>query len=306
MINIWLAQNSGFCFGVKRAIRLAEETAKKYGNAMTIGPIIHNPQVVEKLSNAGVKTIEDLNNITDQPVIIRSHGIPIQTIKLLNKKKCTIIDATCPFVEKAHQFAKIADKEKYQIIILGNPKHPEIIALKSYVKANVIICENANSLPDTRYPKIAIICQTTQNINTLKKLTNKIIKNTNELRIFNTICDATNIRQHATLQLAKKCDIMIVIGGKNSSNTKMLAKLSKKVTKTIHIEKADELNIENLKQNINIGLTAGASTPDWIILDVYNKIKQIVDPGKSNAQKVEDIPGYMEETNAKKNSKHTQ
>ncbi|MCL2064996.1 MAG: 4-hydroxy-3-methylbut-2-enyl diphosphate reductase [Candidatus Cloacimonetes bacterium] len=321
MTNIRLAKNSGFCFGVKRAIKLAEQTANKYGRATTIGPIIHNPQMVESLKKAGVITVEDIDLIETGPVIIRSHGIPTESLSTLKKKKLEIIDATCPYVAKAHEFAKLADKENYQIFILGNPDHPEIIALKSFIESNVYIvdnndggpllppplvslqCEKNNSvierISNEKFSKIAVICQTTQNISNLQKLSELLMPISNELRIFNTICNATNVRQESSLQLAKKSSLMIVIGGKNSSNTKMLAKLCSEYAPSKHIEVAEELD-ENWFKNLNypdtiIGLTAGASTPDWIIIEVYNKIKSIVGDNDFVVNSVENIPGYKEE-----------
>ena len=138
-MQVLLAKNSGFCFGVKRAIRLAEETAKKYGSATTIGPIIHNPQMVESLNKAGVQAEENIDLIDKGPVIIRSHGIPVKDLKKIKDKKLVVIDATCPYVAKAHKFALLASKEKYEIFILGNPNHPEIIALKSFIQSKVNI-----------------------------------------------------------------------------------------------------------------------------------------------------------------------
>jgi (E)-4-hydroxy-3-methyl-but-2-enyl pyrophosphate reductase len=302
-MNIRLAKNSGFCFGVKRAIKLAEQTAKQYGRAITIGPIIHNPQMVENLSKAGVMPFDDIDLIKEGPVIIRSHGVPIETLKQLKEKKCVIIDATCPYVAKAHKYAKLACKEKYEIFILGNPLHPEIIALRSYIKGKSHIWEVGDPLPSKKLSKVAIICQTTQNKENLNKLTDLLLPLCNELRIFNTICNATNVRQESSLELAKKSDIMIVIGGKNSSNTKMLAQLCGEFAKTIHIETADEIDPEFRIPNPkfkNIGLTAGASTPDDIIIDVYNKIKTIVGNTVETPYMVsllEDIPGYKEEPN---------
>jgi len=297
MISVKLAKNSGFCFGVKRAIKLAEQTADYYGRATTIGPIIHNPQMVESLKNAGVIAIDDISLIQTGPVIIRSHGIPTETLSKLKMKQLEIIDATCPYVAKAHDFAILADKDNYQIFILGNPDHPEIIALKSFINSKVYIVENADDIPVEKFNRIAVICQTTQNINNLNRLAEHLLPISNELRIFNTICNATNVRQESSLELAKKCDLMIVIGGKNSSNTKMLAKLCSEHAQTKHIETADEIDeswFNNLK---SIGLTAGASTPDWIIINVYNKIKVIVRDDHNRVDTVENIPGYKEEPN---------
>ncbi|MCK9328545.1 MAG: 4-hydroxy-3-methylbut-2-enyl diphosphate reductase [Candidatus Cloacimonetes bacterium] len=297
MKKIKLAKNSGFCFGVKRAIRLAEETAQKHGKAITLGPIIHNPQMVENLKHKGVSVAENTDDIGDEAVIIRSHGIPRETYEILKAKQNIIIDATCPYVAKAHEFARIANSENYDIFILGNHKHPEVIALKSYIDKKVYFFESSEEIINKKFNKVAIICQTTQNIDNLIKLSNSLIPICNELRIFNTICNATNVRQNSSLELAKHSDLMIVIGGKNSSNTKMLAKLCSKYATTKHIETQDEIKNEWFANADNIGLTAGASTPDWIIIDVYNKIKVIVGDANDLVQSVDAIPGYKEESN---------
>jgi len=299
MLDIRLAKNSGFCFGVKRAIRLAEETSEKYGKATTIGPIIHNPQMVEKLSRVGVKAVDDIYQITESPVIIRSHGITQENLTILKDKNLEIVDATCPYVARAHEYAISADEENYHIIILGNPTHPEIIALKSRIHSNVQIWDSIEYIEKKEYTKVAVICQTTQNIENLHKLTSLLLPITKELRVFNTICDATNIRQSSSLALATATDLMIVIGGKNSSNTLMLAKLCSELTTTKHIEAANEISKvwfdEVIQKKGCIGLTAGASTPDWIILEIYNKIKAIVGYPNDFAQSIDEIPSYNEE-----------
>jgi len=295
-MKIYLAKHSGFCFGVKRAIKLAEETAKEYGKAITIGPIIHNPQMVERLQNDGVSAVEDINLIESGPVIIRSHGIPNKSLDVLQSKELVIIDATCPYVNKAHEFAKIADKQGYEIVILGDKTHPEIIALQSYIKSKVYFWEKSDVLPKSKYTKVAIICQTTQNVDNLNILANMLTPISNELRIFNTICNATNVRQQASLELAKICDLMIVIGGKNSSNTKMLAKLCSEYAETKHIEIADEIELSWLEkynnQGINIGMTAGASTPDWIIIEIYSKLCKIAGIEIPSMHSIDEIPSY--------------
>ena len=309
-MSITLAKNSGFCFGVKRAIKLAEETAKNYGHAITIGPIIHNPQMVQELNTVGIKVVDDIEAIKEGPVIIRSHGIPFESLQKLTKKQYKIIDATCPDVAKAHKFAKLADKEKYEIIILGDPSHPEIVALKSYVNSEVYISQNADDLPKKYFNKVAIICQTTQDSSNLDKLSRHLLPRCKELRIFNTICNTTIVRQNASLELAKVSDIMIVIGGKNSANTLMLARLCSEYSVTQHIETAEELEEAWFKDPSQtaakrIGITAGASTPDSIIIDIYNKIRVITGENESLVEFIEDIPGYKEEPHEYRNSKRT-
>jgi len=298
MSKILIARNSGFCFGVKRAIRMAEEAASLHGKVNTWGPIIHNPQMVEALSNQGVFEINELSEVSDAPVVIRSHGIPLEEMNALKEKGLLVIDATCPYVAKAHDYAKLADAEAYTIFILGNQDHPEIVALKSYIRNEFfIVNQDYSIIPQKRFGKCAIICQTTQNAANLEKLVFYLIGKCNELRVFNTICNATNVRQDASVELAKNANLMIVIGGKNSSNTKMLATLCAEYTKTFHIETANELNESWFIGTEIIGLTAGASTPDWIILEVYNRINKIVGKSEQTVDSVDDIPGYKEEIN---------
>jgi (E)-4-hydroxy-3-methyl-but-2-enyl pyrophosphate reductase len=260
--------------------------------------------MVESLHKSGIQSVEDAGKIKFGPVIIRSHGIPQDILLDLKNNNFDIIDATCPYVAKAQEFAKLVDGEDYEIIILGNQNHPEIIALKSYIDSQVYFCENIETLPRKRYTKVAIICQTTQNIDNLSNLIKALIPLSLELRVFNTICNATSIRQNSSLALAKECDLMIVIGGKNSSNTLMLARLCADYCETLHIETEKELDeqwITKFKTNnskpAKIGLTAGASTPDWIIINVYNKIKTIIKDVADLANSIEAIPGYKEEPN---------
>ncbi|MCB5251194.1 MAG: 4-hydroxy-3-methylbut-2-enyl diphosphate reductase [Candidatus Cloacimonadales bacterium] len=298
MIKILLAKNSGFCFGVKRAIKMAEDASVVNEKVNTWGPIIHNPQMVSSLQEKGVVEINDLSEVSDAPVVIRSHGIPLNEKNSLSQKGMELIDATCPYVSKAFDYASLADNEKYTIFILGNPEHPEIIALKSYIKNEYhIVQSNFSAFEKSRFGKCAIICQTTQNEQNLEKLILFLTKRCNELRVFNTICNATNVRQDSTIELAKEANLMVVIGGKNSSNTKMLATLCTQFAPTYHIETANELDKNWFDSANTIGLTAGASTPDWIILDVYNKINKIVGNLDIFATNVHDIPGYKEEIN---------
>ncbi len=296
-MKVKIAKNSGFCFGVKRAINMAMEAAKKNPKIVTFGPLIHNPQMVKKLETAGISSVNTISEIRDRPTIIRSHGIEKDILEEIQKTGIEIINATCPYVSKTHEYARHLNEEGYQIIIFGDKNHPEVIALKSYVKGDVIIVDNVNDLPDKKIDKIGIISQTTRNIETFQELIKALVPKCGELRIINTICSATSIRQKSTLKLAKESDLMIVIGGKNSSNTKMLAKISANFIETYHIELADEIDEKWLLNKENIGITAGASTPDWIIVEVYNKILKCVGNSQKQIHKIEDIPGFKEEGN---------
>lgn len=289
-----IARNSGFCFGVKRAIKIALEAAQKDNDIVTLGPIIHNPQMVKKMENEGVHKVEDLDEIKGRPTIIRSHGVEQEIINKLEEDGIKVINATCPYVSKTQQVAKELHEKGFQVIIMGDQDHPEVIALQSYVEGNVIIVEKADQVKDRKFRKVGLISQTTKHIKDLEELVKTLVSRCNELYVVNTICNATTIRQSSTIELAQQSDLMIVIGGKNSSNTKMLAKICRKFVETYHIETECEIECNWFKNKENIGITAGASTPDWIIVEVYNKINKCMGD-TVQVQMVEDIPGFKEE-----------
>ncbi|MCB5231181.1 MAG: 4-hydroxy-3-methylbut-2-enyl diphosphate reductase [Candidatus Cloacimonas sp.] len=293
--TVRLAKNAGFCFGVKRAINLAEEASSDHPEIVTLGPIIHNPQMVEHLRRKGISPVEEDDLPTDKPVIIRSHGITKELRKRLEETSPSVIDATCPYVDNCMQHAKQLSKEGYPVIIYGNKDHPEVIALKSYIAGESYILSDEDRLPDKRFSKLAVISQTTKSIEGFQKLIGKLIPSVKELRVFNTICAATSVRQSSSYNLAKESDLMIVIGGKNSSNTQMLFNICNNIVETLHIEEAEELDCKILEEKSNIGLTAGASTPDWIIVEVYNKIMKCFRDEEKLISKIKDIPGYKEE-----------
>ncbi|MCF7794158.1 MAG: 4-hydroxy-3-methylbut-2-enyl diphosphate reductase [Candidatus Cloacimonetes bacterium] len=294
-MSVRIARNSGFCFGVKRAINLALDAAKNHDSIITLGPIIHNPQMVQKLASEGIMSVDDTKEINNRPTIIRSHGVKKETLLELQDFGIEIINATCPYVSKAQEQAQILSKEGYQVIIMGDKDHPEVKALRSYLDGEVIIVENASELPAKKFGKIGIICQTTRNITDLENLVQKLISQSHEIRVINTICNATSVRQESTVELAKQSEVMIVIGGKNSSNTKMLAKISKNFVETYHIETEREIECKWFKDKVNIGITAGASTPDWIIVEVHNKIIKCMGNIDKKVDNIEDIPGFKED-----------
>ena len=295
-IEVRLARNSGFCFGVKRAINMAMKSAPVSDNIVTLGPIIHNPQMVEKLKSHGIDYVDSADQIpSGATVIIRSHGVTRQTMEELRSRDLRIIDATCPYVSKTFHHAEELKKQGFAVMILGDAKHPEVIALKSYVNGDAEIVASASEFPERTYRRLGIVSQTTQSVEKFQELVCRAIPCCDEIHLIKTICNATNIRQDSTLQLAKKSDLMIVIGGRNSSNTKMLARISGRCAETHHIETAQEINPAWFAEKKHIGITAGASTPDWIIIDVYNVIKENIGARDLKAMNVEDIPGYKEE-----------
>ncbi|MDR3049703.1 MAG: 4-hydroxy-3-methylbut-2-enyl diphosphate reductase [Elusimicrobiota bacterium] len=276
MSEITIAKKAGFCFGVRRAIKLAEEAVLQNKTVSVIGPIIHNPQEVKRLENLGIKTLKKPPTKSGI-LILRTHGIPLSLHKTLKKKKnIEIIDAVCPFVKRAQKIVSDLAKKKESIIIVGENDHPEIIALRSYADNKCIVIENPHEAKKIKVSgKLNIVSQTTQSLENFDKIV-KIIKGRNEAKVFNTICKATFDRQNAAFELAKSADLMIVIGGKNSANTARLAQICKKNAQTKHIESANDLKKEWFKNKNNICLTAGASTPDWIIKEAKLKIEKFI------------------------------
>lgn len=279
-MEIIRVQSAGFCFGVKRAIRLAKEVADKYQdkNIYTFGPIIHNNDVVRELENKGIR-IADNPEVKESVIILRSHGIEKQILEKLKKNRNIIIDATCPFVKKIHKCVELLTKENYFVVIIGDRGHPEVKGIKSYAEeGNYIIIENKKEIENMEINKrkLGVVVQTTQETENYLNICDELLKIKGEIRIFNTICDSTSIRQMETMEVAKKSDIMIVIGGKHSANTRRLVEISKLYCREVyHVENEKELKEDWFKNKKVVGVTGGASTPDYIIDKVIEKIRRI-------------------------------
>jgi len=286
MANIIVAESAGFCFGVKIAVDSAIKAGKELGGAYTNGPIIHNKQVVQFLESLNVKQLNQDTQLKDgDVVIIRSHGVPPSVERGLKEKGVEVIDATCPFVKKVHERVRELVKEGYFVVIIGEKGHPEVIGILGHLEdvgGKGIVVENMEELYNNmpRRNKIGIVAQTTQNEDFFEKAVGYIAVNVEELKVYNTICDATSIRQEEVKKIAPQVDIMIIIGGKHSGNTNRLAQISRSLNpNTYHIEKSDELDPNWFVGAKNIGVSAGASTPDWIINDVVKRIKEITSEG---------------------------
>lgn len=270
-----MAKRAGFCFGVKRAVKLAYETAShKRGPVYTLGPIIHNPQVVKDLESWGVKTIEKPSQAREGTVIIRSHGIHPEVLKTLRKRQgLKVVDATCPFVTKAQRAAACLHGEGRQVIIVGERRHPEVIALLGYAGPDSLVFNRRAARVRCR---VGVLAQTTLSTDDFVKAINYLSFRTQDLHLINTICQATQVRQRDTMQLAKRADLMIVVGGRNSANTTRLAELCRKVGKpTYHVETELELKAFWFKGARLAGVTAGASTPDSLVREVVERIRDL-------------------------------
>jgi len=278
-MKIELASSYGFCYGVKRAIEIAE----KHRNSFTYGPLIHNKDEIKRLKNGFniglIEKIEDVEN--NNAIVIRTHGIPKNELAVLKKQENKIIDATCPYVTTPQNIVSKMSKEGYSVVIFGDKKHPEIKGVVSYAEDEnhafvVLRKEELERLPLKN--KVALVSQTTKKPADFLEIVNALILTHKEVRVFNTICNATFENQDAASELAKRADVMIVIGGRHSSNSKMLHSISEQQCRDSYlIENESELDTHWFKGKKLCGISAGASTPDWIIQNVIDKIQDLKD-----------------------------
>jgi len=271
------AKSYGFCFGVKRAVEIAESSK----GAVTLGPLIHNPLEIKRLNDEyNVKFIENIDEIDKniKKVIVRTHGIPKNELNKLKEKEIEIIDATCPFVKKPQEIVEEMSKQGYDIVIFGDKNHPEIKGVMSYsVHDRVFVVLDKEELFNIKLKeKVATVAQTTRKIQNYLDIVNYLIKHYKEVRVFNTICNATFENQEAVRDLAKEVDIMIIIGGKNSSNTKQLYNIAKEYCDTYLVESEKELKKEWFLEKKLCGISAGASTPEWLVENIISRIKEMV------------------------------
>ncbi|MFL0251475.1 bifunctional 4-hydroxy-3-methylbut-2-enyl diphosphate reductase/30S ribosomal protein S1 [Clostridium neuense] len=280
MREIIFAEKSGFCFGVKRAVETALEARKKYNRKIyTLGSLIHNNDAVNYLKNKGIYPVEvkDLDSLSqDDVIIIRSHGVPKDTLELLNSKGITVVDATCPFVSNIHEKVKKYNELNYDIVIVGDEKHPEVIGINGWCDNRAQVSKDGDNIKSLK-SKVCIVSQTTEKLSNLQQVVSKVVKMSKEIAVFNTICSATSENQKAAYELSKEVDCMVVIGGKQSSNTRKLYEICKSnCNATIHVENSGEIPDEIIKNKnyLKIGVTAGASTPDWIIEEAINKMSE--------------------------------
>ena len=275
-MNITTAKSAGFCFGVNRAVDMVEKLIQNGEKICTLGPIIHNDQVVKRLENRGVIAVDSIDNVPDgYAVVIRSHGVSKSVYQLLEQKNIRYFDATCPFVSKIHKIVEENSDNDSIVIICGNSNHPEVIGIKGYVSGECFIVDSAEELEKTlknqkkiQEKNLCVVAQTTFNTKEWSKCVKFLKKDYTNAEIFDTICSATSIRQNEAVELSKKCDIMVIIGGKHSSNTKKLEEVCQPFAKTALIETAKDLNFDDFRGFKNIGVTAGASTPVDIIKEV--------------------------------------
>lgn len=295
MKNILIADNAGFCFGVKRAMNMAWNELDKSDKVAiyALGPLIHNKQAVAKYEERGmltVDTIEEIEKIEsekvrrginaskDREMIIRSHGVSKSIYDEAKLKNIPIIDTTCPFVRKIHYLANKCFEDGKQLIVIGDRNHPEIIGINGWSSHSAIIAKNLEEISNISFETnkdYFIVAQTTMNEKEFDAIINYIRSLDIKFEVENTICSATRVRQESARELAHKVDLMIVIGGRHSSNTQKLVKICQDIVDTFSIETKEDLDRNLLDKYHTIGITAGASTPDWIIEEVINFLKEL-------------------------------
>lgn len=277
-MKIYVAEQAGFCFGVKRAYNLAEEAAKeKKESVYTLGPLIHNPQAVERLKNSGVEVVEDTENALAGTLIVRSHGAPPSVFKKAQSLGINLIDATCPFVKKAQKCAQQLEREGYEVLVVGEKEHPEVKSIVGHLEHSAKVVGSVEELSTWEIPrKVGIVAQTTQSMANFSKILAVMLEKAHEIKIFNTICNSTINRIESARKLAEKVEVMLVVGGKNSANTTRLAQVVKEVlTESYHIEIPEEIDPRWLEGKERVGISAGASTPEWIISAVISHLQAL-------------------------------
>ena len=278
-MNVIVAKTAGFCFGVKRAVDFAYSKAGQK-NIYTYGPIIHNKEVTKDLEKKGIKIIDNLEDGKNGEIIIRSHGVPPSVYDILDKENIKYTDCTCPFVKKIHNIVKKSYVEdKKSIIIVGSGEHPEVVGINGECNNTAIIIDSveiAEKIELDKSVEYVLVVQTTFQIDVYNKIILTLSQKSDNIKVNNTICSATSDRQKEAVEIASKVDIMIVLGDKNSSNTRKLYEISKKICENVYFcETISDLRLKNLKNDVTIGVTAGASTPPEIIKEAVSAMSEM-------------------------------
>lgn len=282
MIEIRLARHSGFCFGVREAIKKATEVAQSSPlPTKTFGPLIHNPQEIERLRKEySIESVEDIGDYRGGNLVIRAHGLPPEDCRKATDNSLHIIDATCRFVKDVQDYAVEFCRRGYVLFVVGDDRHAEVRGIVGHARhdmpgCSIHVVSDLNEIIEKATERTAIVFQTTQDFTKYKRIEQYIKTNGLKWKIKNTICGATRSNQYAADDLARTVDFMLVVGGKNSGNTRRLAEICTRHTRTEHVETADELMPEWFDNVKVVGITAGASTPQWLVDDVIERIEEI-------------------------------
>jgi 4-hydroxy-3-methylbut-2-enyl diphosphate reductase len=275
-MEIRKAKTQGFCFGVAITVKKAEEAIASRKDVTTLGHVVHNPQMVEKLDAAGLRNAHSVDDVDSGALFVRAHGLPVEVFEKAKEKGLDIIDATCPMVTKIHVQAERLKADGYKIIVIGDPHHPEVKGTLSHVPGAWCIetIEDVEKLP--RGSKVGVVVQSTYSRERFSDIVKVLSEKYYEVRAVNTICTDTNNRQSEALRLAQEVEVMVVVGGKTSANTKHLAELAEnRGARSYHIEGPDELRSEWFEGIRVAGLMSGASTPGWLVDDVFARMHEL-------------------------------
>ena len=276
-MRVMRADKCGFCFGVRRAIEMARRQCRSGKKIYSLGPLIHNPQAIERLAADGLTVIDSPDEVSPAVVVIRSHGARSSVIDELKSRGFEVVDATCPLVKRAQERARQLASAGYAVVIVGQPEHPEVRAILGNLAGQATVLEDEPPESLSGAGKVGVMAQTTQTPESFRRIVRGLLEfDFEELRVYNTICSATVDRQQAALDLARRVDVMFVLGGRNSANTARLAQICEPTgVPTFHLETADELTSEMTAGKQVAGVTAGASTPDWIIDEFVTKLESL-------------------------------
>jgi 4-hydroxy-3-methylbut-2-enyl diphosphate reductase len=278
-MKVQVARHAGVCYGVERALKLADEAAATGRPVHTLGPLIHNPQAVEALRARGVEVAKRFDETRDGILVIRTHGVDPAIIEAASASGLDVVDATCPFVSSAQQAAAQLKADGYTVVIVGEADHPEVEGIVAHAGGDALVVEEVADIP-ARLPsrRVGIVVQTTQSLERLNQVVAALLPRVSELKVHNTICSATGQRQRAAGELARGVDVMVVVGGHNSGNTTRLAEICRTVNDRVHhVETAEELDPKWFAGAATVGVTAGASTPDEQMAGVVAAIEAMAD-----------------------------
>jgi 4-hydroxy-3-methylbut-2-enyl diphosphate reductase len=285
-LEVIVADNAGFCFGVKRAIKMANDTMDRAGaRVKSLGSLIHNPQVVNSFRERGLEVVADLDVVDpEDTIIIRSHGVGPEMKNQAASKGLKVVDTTCPFVTKAQQYAAKLIDEGYKVVMIGDKNHPEVIGVVAHTNNKAIVLDTIAEAEALKFiPRMGVVFQTTHAIGHVQEVVGALLKRGKEVRVFNTLCGATTSMQKTAIELSSEVEAMVIVGGRQSANTAQLAEVCRKVNpRVLQIEAADEIREEWFQGLTRVGLSAGASTPDEVIADVVDRITRI-EPSSTEA-----------------------
>ncbi len=278
-MRINLAKSAGFCFGVKRAIDIALKTAASDKNVYMLGDIVHNEDVVKQISQAGIRKIKKLNRGKNKILLVRAHGAGLATLTRAQNLGYRIVDATCPMVKEIHRIARSKECEGYMIIVIGDKSHDEVLGITGQLKNEALVIDCAKDIPWVKIKKLkkaCIVVQSTQNIDNVEKIVEILRPHIPEMKFFNTICRPTRIKQREIRIMPKQNDCVVIIGSKNSANTRRLYEISKSLNKYSYwVQSKKEINPRWFRDKLTVGITAGASTPDTTTREIINYIERI-------------------------------